>query len=320
MIAQEVAAQAVNDATRQTFDREQRKNASSNKADQATSTNSLSTDRPNVGTANIVSTANATLHSDSNVLDLEDDFDVSPNERIFSGVYDDDNVGAKADFNNMDNTIDASPIPTLRIHKKRMQQESVSKQGRKSAKAEPSMPKDLVFDDLDGLDYMEIEAYTEDGVSTEATVSTDKQKVSTDKYRVSTVSIKISTDKNKEGIAEARDEQRTTPTTPTPTPTTFRDDKTIVQFLITMSQNKEKLKIDPKDKGKKRIEEDDESRTESDEVTTAKKKFKHLTTDEELARKIQEDLEAEEEKKRLADEEAKNAALIHDFDDINARI
>ncbi|GKC88770.1 hypothetical protein Tco_1149419, partial [Tanacetum coccineum] len=85
------------------------------------------------------------------------------------------------------------------LQKKRMQKESVSKQGMisaKSAKAEPSVPKDLVFDDLDGLDYMETEAYTKDGVSTEATVSTDKQKVSTDKHTVSTVSTKFSTDKN----------------------------------------------------------------------------------------------------------------------------
>ncbi|GKB18220.1 putative ribonuclease H-like domain-containing protein, partial [Tanacetum coccineum] len=36
---------------------------------------------------------------------------------IFSGAYDDEDMGAEADFNNMDNTIDVSPIPTLRIHK-----------------------------------------------------------------------------------------------------------------------------------------------------------------------------------------------------------
>ncbi|GJR32317.1 putative ribonuclease H-like domain-containing protein [Tanacetum coccineum] len=85
--------------------------------DQATSTNSLSTDRQIASTANTVSTANDKLPTDSNVLNLEDDFDVSPNEGIFSGVYDDDNVGAEADFNNMDNTIEVSPIPTLGIHK-----------------------------------------------------------------------------------------------------------------------------------------------------------------------------------------------------------
>ncbi|GJU49914.1 putative ribonuclease H-like domain-containing protein [Tanacetum coccineum] len=49
--------------------------------------------------------------------DLEDDSDVFLNEGIFSGVYDDKDKGAEADFNNMDNTIAVSPIPTLRIHK-----------------------------------------------------------------------------------------------------------------------------------------------------------------------------------------------------------
>ncbi|GKB45916.1 putative ribonuclease H-like domain-containing protein [Tanacetum coccineum] len=49
--------------------------------------------------------------------DLEDDSDVLPNEGLFSGAYDDEGVGAEADFNNMDNTIDVSPILTLRIHK-----------------------------------------------------------------------------------------------------------------------------------------------------------------------------------------------------------
>ncbi|GJT36547.1 putative ribonuclease H-like domain-containing protein, partial [Tanacetum coccineum] len=33
------------------------------------------------------------------------------------GAYDDDVVGAEADFNDMDNTINVSPIPTLRVHK-----------------------------------------------------------------------------------------------------------------------------------------------------------------------------------------------------------
>ncbi|GJU61374.1 putative ribonuclease H-like domain-containing protein [Tanacetum coccineum] len=49
--------------------------------------------------------------------DLEDDSNVFPNDGIFSGSYDDEDVGAEADFNNMDNTIDVSPIPTLRVHK-----------------------------------------------------------------------------------------------------------------------------------------------------------------------------------------------------------
>ncbi|GKG24518.1 hypothetical protein Tco_0395146, partial [Tanacetum coccineum] len=39
------------------------------------------------------------------------------NDGIFNGAYDDEDVGAVADFNNMDNIIVFSPIPTLRIHK-----------------------------------------------------------------------------------------------------------------------------------------------------------------------------------------------------------
>ncbi|GJU63197.1 hypothetical protein Tco_1245032 [Tanacetum coccineum] len=60
---------------------------------------------------------NADLPTDPNMPDLKDDSDVFPNDGIFSGAYDDEDVGAVADFYNMDNTIDVSPIPTLRVHK-----------------------------------------------------------------------------------------------------------------------------------------------------------------------------------------------------------
>ncbi|GJT83798.1 putative ribonuclease H-like domain-containing protein [Tanacetum coccineum] len=49
--------------------------------------------------------------------DLEDDFDAFASDGIFNGAYDDENVGAVADFNNMDDTINVSPIPPLKIHK-----------------------------------------------------------------------------------------------------------------------------------------------------------------------------------------------------------
>ncbi|GJT88275.1 putative ribonuclease H-like domain-containing protein, partial [Tanacetum coccineum] len=120
------------------------------KAAQATSTNQLSTDRPFVSTdrsntpnVSAASTStganadessfvylggkipidastlpNADLPIDPNMPDLEDASDTLPNDGIFNGAYDDDeDVGAVADFNNMDNTIAVSPIPTLRIHK-----------------------------------------------------------------------------------------------------------------------------------------------------------------------------------------------------------
>ncbi|GJS74493.1 putative ribonuclease H-like domain-containing protein [Tanacetum coccineum] len=157
MITQEVVANAMNDESRQAFEEEKRRIASQKKAAQATSTNQLSTDRPFVSTdRSFVSTdrsntpnvsaaststganadessfvylggkipidastlPNADLPIDPNMPDLEDASDTLPNDGIFNGAYDDDeDVGAVADFNNMDNTIAVSPIPTLRIHK-----------------------------------------------------------------------------------------------------------------------------------------------------------------------------------------------------------
>ncbi|GJV06366.1 putative ribonuclease H-like domain-containing protein [Tanacetum coccineum] len=90
MIAQEVVAKALDDATRQAFEEEKRNVASQKRAAQATSINKLST---------------------------EDDSNAFSNDGIFNGAYDDENVGAVADFNNMDDSINVSPIPTLRIHK-----------------------------------------------------------------------------------------------------------------------------------------------------------------------------------------------------------
>ncbi|GJV04053.1 hypothetical protein Tco_1337622 [Tanacetum coccineum] len=141
--------------------------------------------------------------------------------------------------------------------------------------------------------------------------------------------------------------------TQTPTSIIFGDDETIATLLINMSQakaaSKEKEKgvelkdveeidrprptstrslltlkplpkIDPKDKGKKKIEEEDESESEDDDIPQAVKKFKQLESDEELARKVQEEWEAEEERNRIAEEKATNEALIKNFDDIKARI
>ncbi|GJX30527.1 putative ribonuclease H-like domain-containing protein [Tanacetum coccineum] len=147
MVAQEMTAQAVDDATRQAFEEEKRKSASIKRPAQATSINKLDTGRPSVNTANTpyVSAAstptganagessfvylggqipidestlpNADLPTDPNMPDLEDVSNTFPNDGIYNGAYDDDDVGAEANFNNMDHTIDVSHIPTLRIHK-----------------------------------------------------------------------------------------------------------------------------------------------------------------------------------------------------------
>ncbi|GJT76877.1 hypothetical protein Tco_1043602 [Tanacetum coccineum] len=199
---------------------------------------------------------------------------------------------------------------------------------------------------------------TEKGVSTEDPLSTAQPKVSTDKPEVSTAKpneAKVSTDRQGEGTADQNEGKSATQTattiTSTPTPTIFGDDETIAQVLITMSQNKQKEKekgveiknvedtkrprhtstrslltlkplpkIDPKDKGKKVIDEEGKSDTESDDITEAEKKFKMFAKDEEVARNVQEEWEAKEEKKRLAEEEATKVALTNEYDFIQARI
>ncbi|GKB22561.1 putative ribonuclease H-like domain-containing protein [Tanacetum coccineum] len=190
----------------------------------------------------------------------------------------------------------------------------------------------------------------EKGVSTEDQVSTVKPDEGTNKP-------KVSTDKIDEGTAEPKDgnsDESATPTAPTttstPTPIVFGDDETIAEFLISMSQNKAKQKgveikdteetdrprststryvltlkplpeIDPNDKGKKVFEQEEaESDAKSEGVNEAERKFDQLANDEDIAKKVQEEWEAEEEKKRLAKKEATKAALIRDYDDIRARI
>ncbi|GKB98364.1 hypothetical protein Tco_0984501 [Tanacetum coccineum] len=225
---------------------------------------------------------------------------------------------------------------------KGVHKEYVSKQGRKfvkSFKGEPSVHKDPAFDDLDdimddAIDYIESEDAQDEGrtssmvleekesadkeVSTEAPEGTDKKNEGTnkknkgtDKQDGGTDSTEVSTDRQGKGTADQNEGKSTTQTAPTPTstptPTIFGDDETIAQ-------------IDPKDKGKKRTEEEDESDTESEEIIEAKKKFKQLANDEEVAKKVQEEWEAEEEKKRLAEEEATKVALTNEYDFIQARI
>ncbi|GJY61506.1 hypothetical protein Tco_0462163 [Tanacetum coccineum] len=200
------------------------------------------------------------------------------------------------------------------------------------------------------------EVSTEAPVSTvKPNEGTAKRNEGTDKQDGGTDSTKVSTDRQGEGTADQNEGKSATQTAPTttstPTPTIFGDDETIAQVLITMSQNKQKEKekgveirnvedterprptstrsvltlkplpkIDPKDKGKKMIDEEGESDTESDDITEAEKKFKMLAKDEEVARKVQEEWEAEEEKKRLAEEEATKVALTNEYDFIQARI
>ncbi|GJS64405.1 hypothetical protein Tco_0678969 [Tanacetum coccineum] len=127
-------------------------------------------------------------------------------------------------------------------------------QGRKPAKAEPSVHKDPLFDELadDTLDYMDTENAQDMG-RTRFVVHEEKER-----------------EERKRKDVENIERPRLTST----------------RSLLTL---KSLLKIDPKDKGKKKIKED-ESDTESEDINETKKEgLMLLAHDEEITRKMQED-------------------------------
>ncbi|GKE07342.1 putative ribonuclease H-like domain-containing protein [Tanacetum coccineum] len=76
----------------------------------ANNTNRDSTVSPSVSTTGKIFTNVDDLPTNPLMPDLED-------TGIFSGVYDDEDVGAEADLNNLETTMNVSPIPITRIHK-----------------------------------------------------------------------------------------------------------------------------------------------------------------------------------------------------------
>ncbi|GJY76616.1 hypothetical protein Tco_0481732 [Tanacetum coccineum] len=396
---------------------------------------SVSTDRSSVSTVNTpyvsaASTSTGTNTGESSFKLLK----LLPNDGIINGAYDDDEVGAEADFNNMDNTIDVSPIPTLKIHKDHpkgqilgdptsavqtrgkiqkassAQQALVSyihKQNRTNHKDHQNclclacftlsrrtprqyhktykmkalveaMHVGMLQFKLQKFGYLlichmgkrdcyekrlieVIKIHTDSNVADLLTkgfvlsqdynwcylgsresfkgdrIGTNKRNKGTDKQDGGTDSTKVSTDRQDEGIADQNEGKNATQTAPTttstPTPTIFegkgkrrkirkvdepeRPRPTSIRTILTL---RPLPKINPKDKGKKRIEEEDKSDTESKDITEAEKKFKQLANDEVVARKVQEEWEAEEEKKRLDKEEATKVALSNEYDFIQARL
>ncbi|GKD65104.1 hypothetical protein Tco_1307212, partial [Tanacetum coccineum] len=222
-----------------------------------------------------------------------------------------------------------------KVLKTSKQRRSVSKLGRRtvksSSKGAPSVPTNTEWNAID-MEIDETMDYTlaqdmesaEKKASSEGTAkyeSTDKQNKGTDKPSEGIDKAKISTDRQGEGTAdqdegksnkeklkekEKRVEIRNVEETERPRPTSTR-------LILTL---RPLPKIDPKDKGKKMIEEEDESDTESEGITEAEKKFKQLANDEEVARKVQEEWEAKEEKKRLDEEEA-TESHSHSFKVVN---
>ncbi|GJS50107.1 hypothetical protein Tco_0600228 [Tanacetum coccineum] len=191
--------------------------------------------------------------------------------------------------------------------KKKVQIESVSKQGRKNAKGDgkakenaqsEGRTKEMMDEDKE---TDEVGLSTEDEVSTaKKGVSTELQKFSTDRQKLSYwTTLKVSTDEQMESTEEQSKEeiasQASQTSSLTPTSVIFGDDETIATLLINMRPRttstrstltlKPLPKIDPKDKGKKKIEEEDETESEDDDIPQVVKKFKQLENDEELARK-----------------------------------
>ncbi|GJW07948.1 hypothetical protein Tco_1570371 [Tanacetum coccineum] len=124
---------------------------------------------------------------------------------------------------------------------------------------------------------------------------TDKQNEGTDRQIKGTAEYK---DSRESATKDSR--ESATPTAPTttstPTPIVFSDDETITQVLVTMSQNKVKQKEKEKGVELKNVEDIKRPRPTSTRS------------------------EAEEEKKRLADEEATKAVFTNEYDFIQARL
>ncbi|GKG37982.1 hypothetical protein Tco_0457205, partial [Tanacetum coccineum] len=60
--------------------------------------------------------SNVDYPTDPLMPDLEDTADLQ-DTGIFRNAYDDEDVGVEADLNNLETTMNVSPIPTTRIHK-----------------------------------------------------------------------------------------------------------------------------------------------------------------------------------------------------------
>ncbi|GKE58858.1 hypothetical protein Tco_1498043, partial [Tanacetum coccineum] len=178
--------------------------------------------------------------------------------------------------------------------------------------------------------------------------STDGQKQSAEEQ------IFESTDGQKQS-ADEQEIENTNDALDDDTPKTNSDDETIAQLLVSLGQNRLKLKekekgveiknidevdkprttstrsvltlkplpkIAPGDKGKKKIEEEenDDSDSESDGITTVEKKFKQLANDEELARKLQAELQEEMEQENEKEKEEFMVASKEMYDEIQAGI
>nr|GEW11162.1 hypothetical protein [Tanacetum cinerariifolium] len=242
-------------------------------------------------------------------------------------------------------------VAKLSKMKKLGQMESISKQGRKSAKPRPKL-EDSAGLDVDGVEYIETEEVVDEGMTSnkteelnldadtkiivedkgsdekrESTISTARPK------RVSTAGVTISTADPEVSAVE--------PKTP-PTTTSICDDKdiTMAQTLIKMKEEKAKEKgvafkkvkesdrasrsvltlkplptIDPKDKGKAVLEEPKPKKMTRCDFDAAQ-----VARDEEIARQLEAELHEEVERERQRVEQASVDYIANLYNKVQAII
>ncbi|GJX85823.1 hypothetical protein Tco_0336597 [Tanacetum coccineum] len=234
--------------------------------------------------------------------------------------------------------------PVITHHRAWMKSVSLKQRGGNLPKLNPSVHTNSLFDELpdDTMDYMdtkdaqdvgrtrngvnEEKEGTEDAVSTEDVVSTDKEKVSTDRSKVSTDISRDSTDKEKEGTGKEKDstvsldegtDDRTearsaTPITPTTTPKNFGDDETIAQVLLNMSQAKVVSREKEKGVELKDVEETERPRPTSTRSLLTLKPLPKIDPKDKGKKKIEEEDESDTESEDIPEAEKKFKQLARD--------
>ncbi|GJY48564.1 putative ribonuclease H-like domain-containing protein [Tanacetum coccineum] len=242
-------------------------------------------------------------------------------------------------------------VKRLSMKKRLGRKESVSNQGRKNVKLEPTLDAFNDFD-ADGRDYMETEDVVKEerqsnetkelnkdsgnkGGNTEELVSTAVPKiVSTARPELSTARPDVDAGRQEDSAVE--------PKTP-PTTTSIFDDEdiTMAQTLIKMKEEKAKEKgvsikdiedssrparsiltlkplpiINPKDKGKSILEELEPAK----KMTRSDFDAAQIARDAEIARHLQVDLQAEVERERQREEKASKATIAETYDEVQVGI
>ncbi|GJZ78670.1 hypothetical protein Tco_0643507 [Tanacetum coccineum] len=233
-------------------------------------------------------------------------------------------------------------------------------QGRKNAKRGPTLDDsafdNLDADLAHGMDYMDTEEAVNEGRQSKETEelnvthdtevlekggSNEEPVNAAGNIGVSTVVPEVSTVNI--STASRPEVSTATPMTPPTTTSVFdNEDITLAETLVKMKDDKAKLKgvaikeveesdrparsvltlkplpkIDPKDKGKGVLEEEPEpaKKLKKSDLDAAQ-----LAMDEEVARQVNAKLQAELERERVAAEEATQAVLASEFDEIQARM